>query len=66
MDEILVAGKTGTAQAAEIKDLVRDADGKVMRDQKGKAISVPAGVSGDAAHFEVAASDCAQLRVEFG
>lgn len=41
MTEMLVAGKTGTAQAAEIKDPVRNPDGTQKRDEKGKLMFLP-------------------------
>lgn len=36
MDDLLVAGKTGTAQAAEFKVLIHDRDGKPIPDSNGK------------------------------
>ena len=38
MDEMTVAGKTGTAQGSELKDPVTDANGKIVHDDKGKEI----------------------------
>lgn len=40
MKEFIVAGKTGTAQAAPIRDPVLDAEGKIQFDEKGNRISV--------------------------
>jgi penicillin-binding protein 2 len=41
MDNLLVAGKTGTAQAARIWDPVLDASGKQVVDAKGKKVVQP-------------------------
>jgi cell division protein FtsI/penicillin-binding protein 2 len=38
MDEMIVAGKTGTAQASELRPPLRDDQGNIVRDHDGKIV----------------------------